>query len=108
MIFQKCTKGFDSLKDLALFLLNTLSKGDENMKNVYRIKGLILGIILSFITALLFMLLGQIWAGGITSFWGESWLYFSVIIPFTITYAVLGGYFHNRNELPNIKWVNVE
>lgn len=73
------------------------------MNNVSWIKGLIFGILLSFITALLFMLLGQIWAGGITSFWGESWLYFSEIIPFTITFAVLGGYFHNRNELTNKK-----
>lgn len=73
------------------------------MNNVSWIKGLIFGILLSFITALLFMLLGQMWAGGITSFWGESWLYFSVIIPFTITFAVLGGYFHNRNKLTNKK-----
>ena len=73
------------------------------MKKVSWIKGLIFGILISFITALLFMLLGQMWAGGITSFWGESWLYFSVIIPFTITFAVLGGYFHNRNKLTNKK-----
>lgn len=71
------------------------------MNNVSWIKGLILGIILSFISALLFMLLGQMWAGGITSFWGESWLYFSIIVPFAITFAVLGRYFHNKNELSN-------
>lgn len=68
-----------------------------------RITGVGFGIIVSLITALLFMLVGQMWAGGITSFWGESWLYFSVIIPFTITFAVLGGYFQNRSELSNKK-----
>lgn len=68
-----------------------------------RITGVIFGIVISLITALLFMLVGQMWAGGITSFWGESWLYFSVIIPFTITFAVLDGYFQNKNELSNKK-----
>ncbi|MED4601804.1 hypothetical protein P9314_13980 [Paenibacillus validus] len=73
------------------------------MKHLSWIKGLIFGALFSFITALLFMLIGQVWAGGITSFWGEEWLYFSVIIPFAITFAVLGGYFHNRNALSNKK-----
>ena len=73
------------------------------MRNFSWMKGLIFGALLSFITALLFMLIGQTLAGGITSFWGESWLYFSVIIPFAITFAVLGGYFHNRNEISNKK-----
>lgn len=50
---------------------------------------------------MIFMLIGQAWAGGITSFWGESWLYFSVSIPFAVTFAILGGYFHNRNEISN-------
>lgn len=63
--------------------------------------GVIFGIIISLITALIFMLIGQAWAGGITLFWGESWLYFSVIIPFAITFAVLGKYFHNSNNLSN-------
>ncbi|MGF9715264.1 hypothetical protein [Cohnella thermotolerans] len=73
------------------------------MKNLSWIKGLIFGAVFSFVTALLFMLIGQAWAGGITSFWGESWLYFSVIIPFAITFAILGGYFRNRKELSNKK-----
>lgn len=38
------------------------------MKNFSWIKGLIFGTVLSFVTALLFMLMGQAWAGGITSF----------------------------------------
>ena len=73
------------------------------MKNLSWLKGLTFGALFSFITALLFMLIGQTLAGGITLFWGESWLYFSVIIPFAITFAVLGGYFHNRNEVYNKK-----
>lgn len=73
------------------------------MKNLSWIKGLIFGAVFSFVTALLFMLIGQAWAGGITSFCGESWLYFSVIIPFAITFAILGGYFRNRKELSNKK-----
>ncbi|MFD2444160.1 hypothetical protein ACFSO7_09235 [Bacillus sp. CGMCC 1.16607] len=68
------------------------------MKNLSWIKGLIFGAVFSFVTALLFMLIGPTWAGGITSFWGESWLYFSVIIPFAITFAILGEYFRNRKD----------
>lgn len=71
------------------------------MKNVSWIKGFIFGALFSFVTAMIFMLIGQAWAGGITSFWGESWLYFSVSIPFAVTFAILGGYFHNRNEISN-------
>ncbi|ATP40656.1 hypothetical protein CSE16_11690 [Solibacillus sp. R5-41] len=73
------------------------------MKNFSWITGLIFGAVLSLVSALIFMLLAQTSAGGITSFWGESWLYFAVIIPFVITFAILGGYFHNRNELSNRK-----
>ncbi|MBO0600208.1 hypothetical protein I2483_00910 [Sporosarcina sp. E16_3] len=73
------------------------------MKNISWLKGHICGVLFSFITALLFMLIVQTLAGEIILFWGESWLYFSVIIPFAITFAVLGGYFHNRNEVSNKK-----
>ena len=73
------------------------------MKHLSWIKGFIFGVVFSFVAALLFMLIGQASAGGITSFWGESWLYFSVVIPFAITFAILGGYFHNRNELSTKK-----
>ena len=73
------------------------------MKNLSRIKGFLFGTVLSSISAWLFMLIAQAAAGGITNLWGESWLYFSIVIPFAITFAVLGGYFHNRNELPNKK-----
>ncbi|WP_245637770.1 hypothetical protein [Cytobacillus solani] len=66
-----------------------------------KIAGVVFGIIISFITALLFMLIAQVWAGGMTTYWGESWLYFSVIIPFAITFGVLGRYFHKKNEISN-------
>ena len=65
--------------------------------------GVVFGILFSLFTTLLFMLIGQMIAGGVTSFWGESWLYFAVIVPFTITFAVLGGYFHNKEEITNKK-----
>ena len=71
------------------------------MKYFSWIKGLIFGAAFSFVTALLFMLIAQALAGGFTLFWGESWLYLSVIIPFSVTFAVLGGYFHKRKEISN-------
>ena len=45
------------------------------------IKAIILGAIFSLIAAWLFSLMAQTFAGGMTSFAGESWLYYSVIIP---------------------------
>ena len=73
------------------------------MKNLSWVKGLLFGALVSFISAWLFQLNAQQWSGGVTLFWGERWLYFSVIIPFSITFAVLGGYFHNRMEPTNGK-----
>ncbi|HYK72348.1 MAG TPA: hypothetical protein VEV44_04305 [Pseudoneobacillus sp.] len=59
------------------------------MGNLTWLKGLIFGALLSFITAWLFMLIGQAWAGGITSFFGENWFYFSVMPPFAMTFTCL-------------------
>lgn len=73
------------------------------MKKRSLLKGFVFGALFSLFTALLFMLMGQFVAGGFTSFWGESWLYFAVIVPFVITFTVLGGYFHNKNEISNKK-----
>lgn len=68
--------------------------------------GLAFGTIISFVAALLFMLIAQTMVGGVTSFWGEKWLYLSAVIPFAITFAVLGGYIHNRKEMTNKKlWI---
>lgn len=69
------------------------------MKN--RLTGMVFGIIFSLFTALIFMFFGQIVAGGVTSFWGESWLYFAVIVPFTVTFTLLGGYFQGKKEVTN-------
>ncbi|MGX9135024.1 hypothetical protein ACWV26_11725 [Rummeliibacillus sp. JY-2-4R] len=69
------------------------------------IKGIMIGIIygfgLSFCISLMFMLVAQGLAGGITSFSGESWLYHATIIPFILTFAILGSYFTNRGNLSN-------
>ena len=65
--------------------------------------GVVFGILFSLFTTLLFIIIGQMAAGGVISFWGESWLYFAVIVPFTITFAVLGGYFPNKEEITNKK-----
>lgn len=73
------------------------------MKNLYWIKGSVFGILCSIIVALLFSILAQTWAGGMTLFWGESWLYYSVIIPFTITFTILGFYFPTTKQLSNKK-----
>ena len=43
------------------------------------------------------------WAGGITSLFGESWLYISVSTPFAITFAFLGSYFHQKSDVSNKK-----
>lgn len=69
------------------------------------IRGAIYGVIISFIVAIVFMLIGQAWAGGITSLWGESWLYFSVIIPFAITFTLLGWYFQKKEVSKKRLWL---
>ena len=73
------------------------------MKNLYWIKGSVFSIFCSVIAALFFSSLAQTWAGGMTSFWGESWLYYSVLIPFAVTFTVLGIYFQSKKELSNKK-----
>lgn len=68
-------------------------------------KGIIIGIIfgvgLSFCISFLFMLVTQSLAGGFTSLFGESWLYFATIIPFILTFAILGLYFTKRKSITN-------
>ncbi|WP_237658415.1 hypothetical protein [Ureibacillus xyleni] len=65
--------------------------------------GVIFGLIIAFVSAWLFMQIAQFIAGGITSFWGESWLFYAVIIPCTLTFAFLGGYFYKKEEVTNKK-----
>lgn len=65
--------------------------------------GLSYGIVISLLSSLLFMLFAQMISGGVTMLWGEKWLYFSVIVPFAVAFAILGGYFDKRKELSNKK-----
>lgn len=71
------------------------------------IKGIMSGIIfgfgLSFCISLMFMLIAQVLAGGITSLFGEIWLYYATIIPFILTFAILGFYFTKRENVSNKK-----
>jgi hypothetical protein len=63
----------------------------------------IFGAGVSILTSFLFMFFGQVSAGGVTSYWGESWLYFATFIPFVIIFTVLGWYFTNRGICSNKK-----
>lgn len=65
--------------------------------------GLFFGAIISVLTAFLFGSFAQTAAGGMTSLLGESWLYLSLAVPFTLTFAVLGGYIYNRTSITNKK-----
>ena len=47
------------------------------------------------------MLFAQGFAGGITSLNGESWLYFATVIPFLLTFMILGAYFSKREKVSN-------
>ena len=38
-----------------------------------------------------------------TSLFGESWLYYATIIPFILTFAILGFYFTKRENVSNKK-----
>ena len=54
--------------------------------------GTIVGFSLSFFIPFIFMLVAQRLAGGFTSLFGESWIYYATIVPFTLTFAILGFY----------------
>lgn len=65
--------------------------------------GLIFGLVLSFCISFIFMFIAQGMAGGFTSFFGESWLYYAAIIPFILTFGLLGFYFTNQDKVSNKK-----
>lgn len=65
--------------------------------------GIIFGFVLSFCISFMFMLFAQGLAGGFTSLFGESWLYFSTIVPFILTFAILGFYFTKKEMVSNKK-----
>ncbi|MFE8699781.1 hypothetical protein ACFYKX_03990 [Cytobacillus sp. FJAT-54145] len=70
-------------------------------------KGVIVGIVfgfgLSFCISFLFMLIAQGLAGGYTSLFGKSWLYYATIFPFMLTFAILGLYFTKQENVSNKK-----
>lgn len=68
------------------------------------IGGIIYGLGLSFCISFIFMLIAQRLAGGTTYVIGESWLYFATIIPFILTFAVLGFYFTKHENISNKKF----
>ena len=63
--------------------------------------GITFGIVLSFSFSLVFMLFSQGLAGGIISFWGESWIYLATIVPFIFTFPILAIYFVKREKPTN-------
>ena len=67
------------------------------------IVGIIFGLGLSFCISFMFMLVAQGLAGGFTSLFGESWLYYATIIPFILTFAILGFYFTKQENVSNKK-----
>ncbi|MBM7663543.1 hypothetical protein JOC85_004423 [Bacillus mesophilus] len=68
-------------------------------------KGVIVGIIfgfgLSFSISFMFMLFAQGFAGGFTSIFGEVWIYYATIVPFILTFAILGYYFTKQEKVSN-------
>lgn len=67
------------------------------------IVGIIFGLGLSFCISFMFMLVAQGLAGGVTSLFGESWLYYATIIPFILTFGILGFYFTKQENVSNKK-----
>jgi len=67
------------------------------------IVGIIFGLGLSFCISFMFMLVAQGLAGGFTSLFGESWLYYATIIPFILTFAILGFFFVKQENVSNKK-----
>jgi len=65
--------------------------------------GIIFGVCLSFSISFIFMLVAQRLAGGIPSLFGESWLYYSTIVPFILAFAILGCYFTKKENVSNKK-----
>ncbi|WP_243296609.1 hypothetical protein [Bacillus litorisediminis] len=73
------------------------------MKYLSWVIGMLFGGVISLIAAWLIMYLGQMLAGGITSFWGEPWLYYSIVFPSAVTFSILAGYLYNKSEAANKK-----
>ncbi len=68
--------------------------------------GVVFGFVLSFCISFLFMLFAQGIAGGFKSLFGEAWLYYATMIPFLLTFGLLGFYFvKRRNVSKKVLWL---
>ncbi|WP_050184056.1 hypothetical protein [Domibacillus robiginosus] len=65
--------------------------------------GLVFGAVLSVICGTLFGLASQSAAGGYTSFFAESWLYYAVLIPFMVAFSLIGAYANKFGTINNKK-----
>lgn len=78
----------------------------KNSKLKAVLQGAFFGMIISLVIAFFFMLFAQMAAGGVTRLGGESWLYFAVIVPFVVTFAIVGYYLHGKDAVPTkTKWL---
>ena len=70
--------------------------------------GLIFGALFSFITSWSFVILANrfVIRGIPETLLGEPWLYYATIVPFILTFSMIGGYFSTRKGLTNRKlWI---
>lgn len=70
--------------------------------------GLIFGLVVSLLSAFIFMFFGQIAASGggrPTILMGEAWLYYATLLPFILGFTLLGGYFekHHKHDVVSSK-----
>lgn len=71
------------------------------MKFKATLKGILIGMIISLIIPFLMMNILQGAMGGITNYFGESWLYIALFIPCTCAFGYLGYYLSMKNNLLN-------
>ncbi|WP_431026704.1 hypothetical protein [Lysinibacillus sp. LZ02] len=72
-------------------------------KKKFILQGALFGAVVSFLIASIFTMVVRMVVGGylfgtvLNS--GERWLYFAVIIPFSMAFAWLGGYFFDKKQV---------
>lgn len=101
-VFSKIVD-FLLMEHLVMYNYRKFPKMMENYGGVTKgiFIGITFGMVLSLVISFGFMLFAQGLAGGATSLFGESWIYFATIIPFTITFSILGIYFVRREKRTN-------
>ncbi|WP_192892899.1 hypothetical protein [Planococcus salinus] len=68
--------------------------------------GIFYGGIFSALSALLLTGGAKTAAGGGSSFLGESWLFIAILLPFILTFALLGSYFSKIHKISKKKvWI---